>query len=29
MEYENNFVDLSSVMSHALEILRYELEGKA
>lgn len=26
MEYENNFVDLSSVMSHALEILRYELE---
>lgn len=26
MEYENNFVGLSSVTSHALEILRYELE---
>lgn len=26
MEYENKFVGLSSVMSHDLEILRYELE---
>lgn len=26
MEYENNFVGLSSVTSHALEILRYELD---
>lgn len=25
MEYENKFVGLSSVMSHDLEILRYEL----
>lgn len=24
MEYENKFVGLSSVMSHDLEILRYE-----
>lgn len=26
MEYENKFVGLSSVTSHDLEILRYELE---
>ena len=26
MEYGNKFVGLSSVMSHDLEILRYELE---
>lgn len=26
MEYENKFVGISSVTSHDLEILRYELE---